>query len=130
MTGAFSAAELFPFPVFRIPWRASRLGAKFLYSTFCEDGVDVIGPNVDFIEGKDFAAEITIFNARQHGMTSGSAITSEHSTNNQAVRDPLLERGIGPESLPPVEDVKKVERRLASEGKRSLKNPDGLAGEE
>ena len=38
----------------------------------------------------------------------------------------LLERGIRPESLPPAEDVKKVERRLTSEEKKSLKMPDVL----
>lgn len=46
--------------------------------------------------------------------------------NNQAVRKTLIERGIRPESLPPAEDVKKVERRLASENKKSLKRPDSL----
>jgi DNA-damage-inducible protein D len=79
------------------------------------------------LKAKDFATEITIFNARQHGMTNESAISSEHITNNQAVRKTLLERGIRPESLPAAEDVKKVERRLASEEKKSLKNPDALA---
>ncbi len=78
------------------------------------------------LKAKDFAAEITIFNARQHGMKNESAISSEHITNNQAVRKTLLERGIRPESLPAVEDVKKVERRLATEEKKSLKNPDAL----
>ena len=34
----------------------------------------------------------------------------------------LTERGIIPENLPPAEDVKKVERRLASEQKKLLKN--------
>ena len=38
----------------------------------------------------------------------------------------LLERGIRPESLPPTEDVKKVERCLTSEDKKSLKKPDVL----
>ena len=33
----------------------------------------------------------------------------------------LTERGIIPENLPPAEDVKKVERRLASESKKMLK---------
>ena len=47
-------------------------------------------------------------------------------TNHQAVRQTLLDRGIRPESLPPAEDVKKVERRLASEDKKSLKNPESL----
>ena len=78
------------------------------------------------LKAKDFATEITIFNARQHGMQSESAISSEHITNNEAVRKTLLERGIRPESLPPAEDVKKVERRLASEEKKSLKNPGAL----
>ena len=78
------------------------------------------------LKAKDFATEITIFNAREHGMKSESAISSEHITNNQAVRKTLLERGIRPESLPAVEDVKKVERRLTSEEKKSLKNPDSL----
>jgi DNA-damage-inducible protein D len=82
------------------------------------------------LKAKDFAAEITIFNAREHGMTSESEISQEHVTNNQAVRKTLLERGIRPESLPPAEDVKKVERRLASEEKKTLKNPDALPPEE
>ena len=83
------------------------------------------------LKAKDFATEITIFNAREHRMKSESAISSEHITNNQAVRKTLLERGIRPESLPAVEDVKKVERRLASEEKKSLKNPEALeSGEE
>ncbi len=64
------------------------------------------------LKAKDFATEITIFNARQHQMDTESAISSEHITNNQAVRNTLLERGIRPESLLPAEDVKKVERRL------------------
>jgi len=78
------------------------------------------------LKAKDFATEITIFNAREHRLGSESAISSEHITNNQAVRRTLLERGIRPESLPAAEDVKKVERRLASENKKSLKNPESL----
>jgi DNA-damage-inducible protein D len=67
------------------------------------------------LKAKDFAAEITIFNARQHDMNSEAAISQEHVANNEAVRNTLLERGIHPESLSADEDVKKVERRLASE---------------
>jgi len=78
------------------------------------------------LKAKDFATEITIFNARQHGMNNESAISQEHITNNQAVRNTLLERGIRPEILPPAEDVKKVERRLAAEDRKSLANPDAL----
>ena len=78
------------------------------------------------LKAKDFAAEITIFNARQHRMGSESAVSREHVTNNAAVRKTLLERGIRPESLPPAEDVKKVELRLLSEDKKALKKPDAL----
>ena len=66
------------------------------------------------LKAKDVATEITIFNAR------------EHVTNNEAVRQTLLNRGIRPESLPPDEDIKKVERRLASDERKSLAKPDRL----
>ncbi len=78
------------------------------------------------LKAKDFATEITIHNAREHSMNTEHAISSEHITNNEAVRRTLLERGIRPEKLPAAEDVKKVERRLVSEEKKSLKNPDAL----
>jgi DNA-damage-inducible protein D len=78
------------------------------------------------LKAKDFATEITIHNAREHNMQSEPRISKEHVTNNQAVRETLLSRGIRPESLPPAEDVKKVERRLVSAEKKALKNPDGL----
>lgn len=78
------------------------------------------------LKAKDFATEITIFNARQNQLASESAISTEHVINNEAVRKTLLERGIRPENLPAAEDVKKVERRIASADKKSLKNPDAL----
>lgn len=78
------------------------------------------------LKAKDFATEITIFNARQHQLDSERAISSEHIANNKAVRDTLLERGIRPESLPPAEDLKKVERRIVSEDKKALDKPDTL----
>jgi len=78
------------------------------------------------LKAKDFAAEITIFNSREKSLSTESAISREHITNNDAVRRTLLERGIRPESLPPAEDVKKVERRLTSEEKKSRKKPDVL----
>ena len=81
------------------------------------------------LKAKDFATEITIFNTRENNLSSEGAISREHVTNNQAVRNTLLERGIRPESLPPAEDVKKVERRLASEQKKSMKNPEKLDNE-
>jgi DNA-damage-inducible protein D len=78
------------------------------------------------LKAKDFATEITIFNSRERGLSTESAISNEHISNNKAVRRTLLERGIRPESLPPEEDIKKVERRLTSEERKSLKNPDTL----
>ena len=78
------------------------------------------------LKAKDFATEITIHNARTHAMASENTISNEHTTNNQAVRDTLISRGITPENLPPAEDVKKVERRLASDERKSLKKPDAL----
>lgn len=78
------------------------------------------------LKAKDFATEITIHNARANRMQSEREISSEHVTNNEAVRQTLLNRGIRPEVLPAAEDVKKVERRLASVEKKSLKNPDKL----
>lgn len=81
------------------------------------------------LKAKDFATEITIHNAREHQLDTEQAISSEHVANNEAVRRTLLKRGIRPEQLPPAEDVRKVERRLTSEAKKSLKNPDSLGTE-
>ena len=78
------------------------------------------------LKAKDFAAEITIHNARENNLRSEPGISQEHITNNQAVRNTLLDRGIRPESLPPAEDVKKVERRLTSAKKKALKHAPGL----
>jgi len=76
------------------------------------------------IKAKEFAAAITSHNAREHHMQSETAISGEHVTNNQAVRQTLLNRGITPEQLPPDEDIKKVERRLSSTEKKALQTPE------
>ena len=73
------------------------------------------------LKAKDFATEITIFNAKQKQMKTEGQISREHITNNKSVRNTLLSRGIVPENLPPEEDVKKIERKLKSEEKKSLK---------
>lgn len=59
-------------------------------------------------------------------MRTETQISKEHISNNKAVRETLLNRGIRPEALPPEEDIKKVERKLSSEEKKGLKNPDKL----
>jgi DNA-damage-inducible protein D len=78
------------------------------------------------LKAKDFATEITIHNARANTMATESAISGEHVTNNEAVRSTLLNRGIRPEALPPAEDVRKVERRLKTEQKKSRTDPRAL----
>lgn len=80
------------------------------------------------LKAKDFATEITIFNAKQNQMKTEDAISTEHVTNNTAVRSTLLSRGIVPENLPPEDDVKKVERKLASEIKKSNLSSKNLKG--
>lgn len=88
-------------------------------------GVPQGRPLADFlptisIKAKDFAAEMTSVNVQSKDLRGETAITREHVDNNAAVRKMLTERGIVPENLPPAEDVKKVERRLASEEKKML----------
>lgn len=73
------------------------------------------------IKAKDFAAEMTSVNVQTKDLQGENSITKEHVENNAAVRKMLTERGIIPENLPAAEDVKKVERRLASEEKKMLK---------
>lgn len=89
-------------------------------------GVPNSRPLADFlptisIKAKDFAAEMTSVNVQSKDLQGERDITAEHEDNNRAVRQMLIQRGIVPENLPPAEDVKKVERRLASEEKKALK---------
>lgn len=78
------------------------------------------------LKAKDFATEITIFNTKSKGLRTEQSISDEHVTNNRSVRKTLIERGIRPESLPAEEDIKKIERKLASDEKKNLKKPDKL----
>jgi DNA-damage-inducible protein D len=78
------------------------------------------------LKAKDFATEITIFNTKENQLKTEQQISDEHVTNNQRVRDTLLDRGIRPESLPPDEDLKKVERKIDSNSKKELIRPDSL----
>ncbi|MBR4531413.1 DNA damage-inducible protein D [bacterium] len=92
-------------------------------------GIPQARPLADFlptisIKAKDFAAEMTSVNVQTKDLQGENAITEEHVENNAAVRKMLIDRGIVPEDLPPSEDVKKVERRLAKEEKKLLKNKE------
>ncbi|MHB1035390.1 MAG: hypothetical protein ACYC35_11565 [Pirellulales bacterium] len=70
------------------------------------------------IKAKDFANEITNFNIKRDDLRTEPGITHEHVRNNEEVRKALGARGIVPEQLPPAEDVKRLERRVASEQKK------------
>lgn len=90
-------------------------------------GVPASRPLADFlptisIKAKDFAAEMTSVNVQAKDLQGETLIAKEHIDNNAAVRQMLVERGIVPENLPPAEDVKKVERRLANDNKHALEN--------
>ena len=90
-------------------------------------GVPSTRPLADFlptisIKAKDFATEMTSVNVQTKDLQGEAPITQEHVDNNAAVRKMLVERSIIPENLPPAEDVKKVERRLATEEKKLLNN--------
>lgn len=78
------------------------------------------------LKAKDFATEITIFNTKAKGLKSEQSISEEHIINNRSVRKTLLSRDIVPENLPPEEDIKKIERKLKSNDKKSLKNTNTL----
>lgn len=76
------------------------------------------------LKAKDFATEITIFNAKEKKMQTEHQISNEHITNNKSVRHTLITRGITPENLPPEEDVKKITRKLKKEEKKTIKTDD------
>ncbi|MCX5699752.1 MAG: DNA damage-inducible protein D [Candidatus Omnitrophica bacterium] len=90
-------------------------------------GVPEKRPLADFlptitIKAKDLAAEITSFNTKKNDLRGESAITGEHVKNNRDLRELLGKSGIKPEVLPPEEDIKKLQRRLSSEGKKIAKD--------
>lgn len=82
------------------------------------------------IKAKDFANEVTNMQVKQQDLRDEPEITREHVKNNQDVRKILTDRNIQPESLPPAEDVKKVERRLKAEEKKLPKQGKALPGAE
>ena len=94
-------------------------------------GVKDNRPLADFlptltIAAKNLATEMTNYNVESNDLYGENAITKEHIQNNQSVRDMLGQRGIRPEELPPAEDIKKLERRVASEHKKIEKSSPKL----
>ena len=79
------------------------------------------------IKAKDLAAEITNFNVKQNqNLNNEPTISDEHIKNNQNVREVLVKSGIHPESLPPAEDIKKLDRRVKSDNKKLPKTTKSL----
>lgn len=94
-------------------------------------GIKESQPLADFmptilLKAKDFATEITIYNAKENKMTSEDLISQEHITNNASVRDTLISRGIIPENIKPEEDINKIQRKIASEDKKLFKETKKL----
>jgi len=86
-------------------------------------GITQTHPLADFlptltIAAKNLATEMTNHNVLQADLRGESSITGEHVQNNQSVRAMLNQRGIKPETLPPEEDLAKLERRVKSEEKK------------
>ena len=85
-------------------------------------GVKANRPLADFlptltIAAKNLATEMTNYNVESKDLHGELPITQEHVQNNESVRSMLGERGIKPEELPPADDIKKLERRVAREEK-------------
>ena len=78
------------------------------------------------IAAKNLATEMTNYNVEQKDLYGEKDITAEHVQNNRSVRGMLGQRGIKPESLPPAEDIKKVERRVAKDEKEMHKESQKL----
>ena len=86
-------------------------------------GVKSNRPLADFlptltIAAKNLATEMTNYNVENKDLSGEPSITKEHVQNNQIVRAMLGQRGIKPEELPPSEDIKKLERRVARDDKK------------
>ena len=78
------------------------------------------------IAAKNLATEMTNYNVEQKDLQGENPITREHIQNNKSVRQMLGARGIKPEDLPVAEDIKKVERRVASNEKKIEKTTGKL----
>ena len=94
-------------------------------------GIKSSRPLADFlptltIAAKNLATEMTNHNVDAKNLYGEMPITNEHIQNNVSVRAILSKRGIKPEELPPAEDIKKLERRVASEEKSIEKSTKKL----
>lgn len=106
-------------------------GDKALFGGFTTNdmkrrlGVSENRPLADFlptltIKAKDFATELTSHNVVEKNLKGEIQITKEHTDNNNEVRKMLGNRGVKPENLPALEDVKKVQRKIKNDEKKIL----------
>jgi DNA-damage-inducible protein D len=72
------------------------------------------------LTAKQLVNEMTTINTVDKNLRGRGDIGFEHLKNNDEVRKSLVARGIKLEELPPEEDIKKVQRRVASKGKKKL----------
>ena len=70
------------------------------------------------VTAKQLATQMTNYGIQERDLHGTPAITREHVDNNKAVRKSLFDRGIAPEDLPAMEDIKRVERRAKRDEKR------------
>lgn len=94
-------------------------------------GITQSRPLADFlptltIAAKNLATEMTNHNVQQADLHGEPAITKEHVQNNTSVRQMLGHRGIKPESLPPEEDIQKLERRVKADASKLEKQAGRL----
>ena len=94
-------------------------------------GITKSRPLADFlptltVAAKNLATEMTNHNVQEQDMRGEPAITREHVQNNESVRGMLGQRGIKPESLPPAEDSKKLERRVKADERKLAKDSGSL----
>ena len=78
------------------------------------------------IAAKNLATEMTNYNVESNDLHGEPTIIQEHVQNNQTVRQMLGQRGIKPEELPPAEDIKKLERKVARDEKAIAENSQKL----
>ncbi len=72
---------------------------------------------------KQLGAAITTHNVKVNNLRGENQITGEHVANNKMVRGGVASRGIILEDLDGEEDIKKIERRHASEAKKLTAPP-------
>jgi DNA-damage-inducible protein D len=67
------------------------------------------------VTAKQLATQMTNYGIEGKDLHGTYSIDREHVDNNASVRKALLERGVAPEDLPAVEDIKRVKSRAKND---------------